>query len=94
VLQRGSPLPPPPPPLTGGESSDSTAAQDTAAVAAAKENLEIVYRSGDRKDSVTHRLSLPLTVKGFPAFLLHGNQVSRRLLLPTVRLPDSLPIKR
>ena len=43
-----------------------TLAQDKAAVAAAKAKLEIGYRSGDSKDSVTQRLTLPQTVDGCP----------------------------
>ena len=43
-----------------------TLAQDKAAVAKAKSKLEIGYRSGDSKESVTQRLTLPQTVDGCP----------------------------
>ena len=43
-----------------------TSAQDKAAVAKAKAKLEIGYRSGDSKDSVTQRLTLPQIVDGCP----------------------------
>ena len=43
-----------------------TLAQDKAAVAKAKAKLEIGYRSGDSKESVTQRLTLPQTVDGCP----------------------------
>ena len=46
--------------------SADTSAQDKAAVAKAKAKLEIGYRSGDSKESVTQRLTLPQTVDGCP----------------------------
>ena len=51
---------------TDAAASADTSAQDKAAVAKAKAKLEIGYRSGDSKESVTQRLTLPQTVDGCP----------------------------
>ena len=51
---------------TDAAASAATSAQDKAAVAKAKAKLEIGYRSGDSKESVTQRLTLPQTVDGCP----------------------------
>ena len=73
---------------TDAAASAATSAQDKAAVAKAKAKLEIGYRSGDSKESVTQ----PLTA--VPVLPLPGNQVSRKLSLQTVRLPALMPTKR
>ena len=51
---------------TDAAASADTSAQDKAAVAKAKAKLEIGYRSGDSKESVTQRLTLPQTVDDCP----------------------------
>ena len=51
---------------TDAAASADISAQDKAAVAKAKAKLEIGYRSGDSKESVTQRLTLPQTVDGCP----------------------------
>ena len=51
---------------TDAAASADTSAQDKAAVAKAKAKLEIGYRSGDSKESVTQRLTLPQIVDGCP----------------------------
>ena len=51
---------------TDAAAPTDTLAQDKAAVAKAKSKLEIGYRSGDSKESVTQRLTLPQIVDGCP----------------------------